>query len=302
MPDIGPFHPQVVHFVVACLFVGLPVYWLSFLKRPRFLRPMATVLLVVGTGAAFVAVESGTDAHGLAERIPGARSAVQEHEELGIHTRNIFAGILLLELIALGVAWRAGGAGSSVLSVEAGEAGAAGASTKRFAATALSGVVAVAWTVGAFQLFETADHGGDVVYDYAGGVGFRRGGDPQDVSRLLLAGLFGEAQIDRQEGRHDDAARLIEEMVQRYPDNADVQLLGVQSMVVDRKDGRAALDRLATLKLPDDPRAQLQRQTYAFDAYMLMGMPDSARAALDAVPERYRNSRMVSERRAQLGS
>jgi len=300
MPDIGPFHPQVVHFVVACLFVGLPVYWLSFLKRPRFLRPMATVLLIVGTGAAFVAVESGTDAHGFAERIPGARSAVQEHEELGILTRNMFGGILLLELIALGVTWRAGGAGSSVLSVEAGEAGAAGASTKRFAATALSGVVAVAWTVGAFQLFETADHGGDIVYDYAGGVGFRRG-NPEDVSRLLLAGLFGEAQIDRQEGRHDDAARLIDEMVQRYPDNPDVQLLGVQSMVVDRKDGRGALGRLATLKLPDDPRTQLQRHTYAFDAYMLIGMPDSARAALDAVPERYRNSRMVTERRAQLG-
>lgn len=301
MPDIGPFHPQVVHFVVACLFLGLPIYWLSFLKRPRFLRPMATVLLIVGTGAAVVAVESGTDAHGLAERIPGARSAVQQHEELGILTRNIFGGILILELIALGIAWRAGGAGSSVLSVEAGETGAAGASTKRFASTALSGVVAVAWTVGAFQLFETADHGGDVVYEYAGGVGFRTG-NQEDVSRLLLAGLFGEAQVDRQDGRHEDAARLVEEMVQRYPDNADVQLLGVQSMVVDRKDGRAALDRLATLRLPDEPRSQLQRQTYAFDAYMLLGMPDSARVALDAVPERYRNSRMVTERRAQLGS
>jgi len=185
--------------------------------------------------------------------------------------------------------------------VEAGETGAAGASTKRFASTALSGVVAVAWTVGAFQLFETADHGGDVVYEYAGGVGFRTG-NQEDVSRLLLAGLFGEAQVDRQDGRHEDAARLVEEMVQRYPDNADVQLLGVQSMVVDRKDGRAALDRLATLRLPDEPRSQLQRQTYAFDAYMLLGMPDSARVALDAVPERYRNSRMVTERRAQLGS
>ena len=300
MPDIGPLHPQVVHFVVACLFVGLPIYWLSFLKRPRFLRPMATLLLIVGTGAAVVAVESGTDAHGVAERIPGARSAVQEHEELGILTRNIFGGILLLELIAVAVAWRAGGAGSSVLSVEAGETGAAGASTKRFAATALSGVVAVAWTVGAFQLFETAEHGGSIVYEYAGGVGFRSG-NPQDVGRLLLAGLFGEAQVDRQEGRHDDAARLIEEMVQRYPENPEVQLVGVQSLVVDRKDGRAALDRLGSLQLPDDPRTQLQRQTYAFDAYMLLDMPDSARAALDAVPDRYQNSRTVTERRTQLG-
>jgi uncharacterized membrane protein len=300
MPDIGPLHPQVVHFVVASLILGLPIYWLGFLKRPRFLRPMASVLLIVGTVASVVAVRSGTDAHGVAERIPGARPAVEEHEELGILTRNIFGGILLVELIALAVAWRAGGAGSSVLEVEAGEHGAAGASTKRFASTALRVVVAIAWTVGAFQLYETAEHGGHLVYNYAGGVGFRSG-DPQDVGRLLLAGLYGEAQVDRAEGRTEDAARLIDEMVRRYPDEMDVQLLGVESLVADRKDGRAALDRLATLHLPDDPRTELRRQTMKFDAYLLLGLADSARAALDAVPERYRESRPVTERRSRLG-
>lgn len=300
MPEIGPLHPQVVHFVVASLILGLPIYWLGFLKRPRFLHPMASVLLIVGTVASIVAVRSGTDAHGAAERIPGARSAVEEHEELGILTRNIFEGILLIELIGLAVAWKAGGAGSSVLSVETGEAHAAGASTMRFASTALRLVVAVAWTVGAFQLYEAAEHGGELVYNYAGGVGVRSG-NPEDMGRVLLAGLYGEAQVDRSAGRNADAARLIDEMVHRYPDNMDVQLLGVESLVGDTKDGRAALDRLASLQLPDDPRTELRRQTIKFDAYMLLAMPDSARAALDAVPERYKESRTVTERRSRLG-
>ena len=112
MPDIGFLHPKVIRFVVACLYVGLPAYWLGFLKRPRFFRPMATILLVIGTGASIVAVRSGRDAHDLAERIPGVRAEVMKHEDLGIDTRNIFVGILLVELVALAVAWRAGKAGS----------------------------------------------------------------------------------------------------------------------------------------------------------------------------------------------
>ena len=83
MPDIGALHPQIVHFVVACLILGLPIHLLGFLRRPRFFRPMATVLLLVGTVAAFAAVRSGDDAHGPAERIPDTRPLVVEHEELG---------------------------------------------------------------------------------------------------------------------------------------------------------------------------------------------------------------------------
>ena len=191
MPTI--LHPQVVHFVVAGLFLGLPLYWLSFLKRGRFLRSTASILLVVGTVAAWVAVDTGRDAHRPAEAIPGARAVVQHHEELGELTRNIFTGVLIVELIALALMWGAGSAGSSVLSVETGESNAAGASTKRFASTALSAVVGVAWAVGLVQLYETAEHGGEIVYDHAGGVGFKQG-RPTHVENLLLAGLFQESR------------------------------------------------------------------------------------------------------------
>lgn len=301
MPNIGALHPQVVHFVVASLFLGLPIYWLGFLRRPRFLRPMASVLLLVGTVASFIAVKSGVDAHGPAERLPETRDVVVEHEELGELTRNIFAGVLLLELIALGVAWRAGEAGASVLHVETGTPRDAGASTKRFAAMALRLVVGVAWAVGAFQLYETAEHGGALVYEHAGGVGYRTG-DQQDLGRLLRAGLFAQSRVDREAGRSDDAARLVEEMTVRFPESLEVQLLGVESLIMDSKDGRRAVEVLAGLSVPaDNPRMGLRKATHTFDAYMLLELPDSARAALESVPAQYRENRAVTQRRELVG-
>ena len=49
MPKIGAFHPQVVHFVIASLFIGLPIYWLSFVPRLKLLRVMALILLAILT-------------------------------------------------------------------------------------------------------------------------------------------------------------------------------------------------------------------------------------------------------------
>ena len=44
-----------------------------------------------------------------------------------------------------------------------------------------------------------------LVYAYAGGVGIRSG-DPADVERLLLAGLYNEAQAERKAGRLNESA------------------------------------------------------------------------------------------------
>src|SRR5256885_15776108 len=60
-----------------------------------------SVLLLVGTVGAVLAVQSGTAAHGPVERVPGARAAVMEHEEWGQRTRNIFLIVAALELVAL---------------------------------------------------------------------------------------------------------------------------------------------------------------------------------------------------------
>jgi uncharacterized membrane protein len=286
MPDIAPLHPIVVHFVIAGLFVGLPLYILGFSKRPAFLRPAATLLLVVGTVAAFVAVKSGDDAHGPAERIPDTRDLVVQHEELGERTRNVFAGVLLLELIALGLAARAGDA-------------AAGGSR---VATALRLVVAAGWVAGAFFLFEAAEHGGELVYEYAGGVGFRSDDPDGDVTQLLRAGLYHQSRIDREAGRGEAAARLVDEMVARYPQSVEVGLLGVESLLVDREDGRAALDALARIRVPaENERMRLRHALHTVDAYVLLALPDSARAALRAVPDRYLENGAVVTRRNALG-
>ena len=172
----------------------------------------------------------------------------------------------------------------------------------RFTSTALHGVVAVLWIFGAYFLFETSEHGGELVYEYGAGVGFRTDDTEGDVGRLLRAGLYAQSRLDREAGRSDAAARLVEEMSDRFPESLEVQLLAVESILQDRGDGRAALDMLATLHVPpDNARMGLRKQLHAFDAYMLLEMPDSASSALNAVPEQYRESRTVVQRRERLG-
>src|SRR3954463_7229901 len=101
MPNIGPFHPQIVHFVVGLLLVGVGLRIVSLIGRPKFVSPAASLLLLMGAVAIWAAVKSGTDAHGPVERIPGVRSAVMEHEEHGITARNFFLVVAAIELVGL---------------------------------------------------------------------------------------------------------------------------------------------------------------------------------------------------------
>lgn len=300
MPDIGSFHPQIVHFVVVGGVLGLPLYWLAFVPRFRALRLTGTILLVVATVGAWAAVESGREAHELAERVPGVGAAVRKHEELGEDTRSIFTGVLLLELVALGLAWKGRAPGRSLMDVGVGESGVPDPSPIRFATVIMRVVVGITWAFGAIVLFEAAQQGGDVVFNYAGGVGVRRG-NPQDVQRLLVAGLYEQSQVDRRNGDHDGAARLVREMRRLQPDSASVQLLWVESLLQDRKDPRAALAALDSIEVgPRDLRTRFGAALSRAAAYRMLGEPDSARAALDALPERFRHSRMVREQIERL--
>src|SRR6185295_2619438 len=84
------YHPQVVHFAIALLVVGVVLRLISLAGRPAFVAPAALTLLAVGTIAATLAVQSGTAAHGPVERIPGVRPAVVAHEAWGIHAQHVF--------------------------------------------------------------------------------------------------------------------------------------------------------------------------------------------------------------------
>src|SRR2546430_8454847 len=167
MPALARLHPQIVHFVIALLFCGVVFRWLSFAGSGRlgFMGPAAAVLLLIGTAAAVLAVQSGLAAHGPVERVPGARAAVQDHEEWGTRTRNIFLAVALLEIVALAVRRSPYAKYQRTVLVASGLAG----------------------LVGAYALYQAGDKGGALVYGYAGGVGIRRG-DPTDIGHLLMAG------------------------------------------------------------------------------------------------------------------
>jgi uncharacterized membrane protein len=263
VPDIGSLHPQVVHFVVALLIVGVVARVVSLIPlgpRWSFSSGMATTLLLLGTAASVVAVQSGLDAHEKVESIPGTRQAVNVHEMYGKDTRDIFLVVALLEIALLVVAARKPGVTKGLR-----------------AASALVGVV------GCVYLYEAGDHGGDLVYSYGGGVGVRSG-DTADVRRLLVAGLYDKAQVDRRSGQRDAAAQLTEQLQTLMPGDTSALLLRITSMVRDKRDARGALAALDSITVaPDNRRLRFQKTVLQAEALDSAGMRDSARALLTAL-------------------
>ena len=284
MPDIGIFHPQIVHFVVALLYTGVIARIITLLplgalgQRLAFGKPMATTLILVGTVAAVAAVQSGQNAHDPVERIPGVAAAVRAHEDLGEDTRNIFLVVSALELAALALASRK-------------------ATLSRLALYA--GTVVGIW--GLVVLFEAAEHGGDLVYSYAGGPGLRTG-DTSDVRRLLISGLYNEAQTARKAGRKDEAARLVTELVAQMPGDPAATLIAAQSQLQDKNDARGALATLATLQAPDSNfRLVMGKAFTSAQAYEALNLKDSARIVLEALKVKIpRAARRIDEMLQQL--
>lgn len=100
-------------------------------------------------------------------------------------------------------------------------------------------------------LYEAAEHRGELVYGYAGGVGIRSG-NPEDVGRLLRAGVYQQALADRKAGKAEGAAALWEFAAQRFPSDIGAQLGRAESLLIDRKDPSAALAALRAIAPPTD--------------------------------------------------
>jgi len=276
MPNIASWHPHVVHFAIALLAIGVLFRWISLTGKAAFTGPAAATLLLAGTLAALLAVHSGLDAHGPVERIPGARAAVAEHEQWGERTRNLFLIVAALEVAALALT------------------GKPGVKKGLLVASAIVGLA------GGGALYEAGEHGGDLVYSYAGGIGIRSG-DSSDVPRLLLAGLYQSAQQAR--ARHDSAAaaELFGELARRWPADTNVRLLTIQSLLQDRHDGKGALDALAKFTVPaDNARLVLGVGYLKADAFVAVGKPDSARAVLEALVRQFPDNSRIKERLAKL--
>lgn len=277
MPEIGSYHPILVHFVVALGIVGVALRLVSLTGKLAWTRPAATLLLLIAAGASVAAVESGHQAHGPAERVPGARDAVQTHEDLGEDTRNLFLVVAAFELAAIAFRRKEG--------------------IQRWLLLG-SGVAGIAASV---VLYEAAEHGGSLVYSFAGGVGLRTG-NPEDVQHLLVAGLYHESRTARDAGRHDEAARLTQELVRQMPNDPTVQLISIQSMIEDQYDPKGALAALAALPVPvDNPRFALRTGMLESQALAALGQKDSARAVLEGLGQQFPQAKdFIDEALARL--
>jgi len=273
MPSIAVFHPQIVHFAVALLIIGVVFRLVSLTGRFAFTGPAATTLVVMGTLAAVLAVQSGTDAHGPVERMPGAREAVQVHEEWGIRARNIFLGVSALELI------------TALL-----------ASYRPQQARVIAMGAAAIGLVGVGAIYEAGEHGGQLVYNYAGGVGIRSG-NPQDVANLLIAGLYQQANVDRQAGKGPEGAALIDQAATRNPQNFELQLTSIEWTTDVKKDPADALRRLDLITLPAGDNRLKTRVAFArSSALMASGNKEAAKQVLLSLKNEFPNNTQIQRR------
>jgi len=276
MPEIGVLHPQLVHFVVALGIIGVVFRIVSLWGRLAWTGPAAAALLVMAAVASVVAAEAGDQAHELAEQIPGVRPAMHDHEEAGEWARNILVLVALLEIGALALR------------------------NKQKLANGLLVGSALVGLAGVAALYRAGDFGGTLVYSYAGGVG-TRSGDATDVRRLLIAGLYHQARIARDSSRFEESARLTEELTRQAPDDPHVKLLGAESLLRDRKDPNAALAAIAAIPVPPDSRFfAIEKDLLASEALAAAGQKDSARALLNALAQKFPNSRWIKDAIAKV--
>lgn len=276
MPDLGYLHPIVVHFTITLLVMGVLLRWVSLTGKVPFAGPAALLFLLLGTATTFLAVQSGDDAHGPAERIPGVRPLVHEHEEHGEQARDVFLVVSLFEIMAFVLARQ-----------------------KNKRARFALGASALVGTLGLVAVVATAQHGGELVYSYAGGVGTRTG-DPEDIERLFLAGLVQQARSDREAEHPEQAAQLMALAGSRFPDNMEVQLLYAASLLEDEKNPQGALALLRQLHPPPGQFLELRHGVQMAKALKAAGNIDLARQELERLRETFPESRMLKRAFAEL--
>ena len=262
--NLAALHPQVVHFTIALAIAGALFRVVSLLGRPAFASPAATTLLLVAAISSVVSVRSGTAAHGPVERVPGSRAAVQEHEEWGERTQYGLLVLGVIELTAL-------------------------AMRKSPKVKMVHGVAAIVALICVGLVYETGEHGGELVYSYAGGIGLRSG-DERDLDRLLLAGYYQKAMADRKAGRSESAAQLIAAAASRQPSDPELKLVAAESMLLDQKNPQAAIDSLASMDPP--PALRIRRGMLQADAFEALGQKDAAIAVLQALVSQTPNARV----------
>jgi uncharacterized membrane protein len=92
IPSWDGLHPLIVHFPIGLLMTVpvLLVLGMIFRDGRRLFSIAAFVLMLLGTAAAYVGVESGEAAAELVERTPQVSAVLERHQELAETTRNLF--------------------------------------------------------------------------------------------------------------------------------------------------------------------------------------------------------------------
>ena len=149
VPDWAPnIHPLLVHFPIALLIAaaGLDVVGWIF-RRHKPLRQAATLLYVLGTGAAVAAYVTGRAAS-QAVWLPGmAHAILTQHWDWAFRTVWFFAGVTGVRLVLL-------------------------RPSRRDPSPTIVAALVLAGLVGIGLLLETGDRGGQLVYQH--GVGTTR--------------------------------------------------------------------------------------------------------------------------------
>jgi len=150
LPTWDTMHPLIIHFPIALLLVA-PVFVVMGAIRSSSGKPFlmtALILMLLGTGATWIAVPTGEAAAKLAERTPQINVALEHHEELAETTRLLFTSLsLIFAVIVLG---------PRLLRKD----------LDRLPATALLTAFLLLYAAGALVLANTAHAGGRLVHQY----------------------------------------------------------------------------------------------------------------------------------------
>jgi uncharacterized membrane protein len=113
IPSLPPWdgmHPLVVHFPIALTMVT-PLLVLMALVSKRYTRvwlAASALMMLLAAGGAWVAASTGSAAEELAERVPGAKAILEEHEELGESAEYFAFALAGVLVIGTGLFWRWG--------------------------------------------------------------------------------------------------------------------------------------------------------------------------------------------------